>query len=56
MGVLVQRLRFLGIFRNKAAAWDEKDKGENQSAYDVILNRSALIGPNKNAFGYSPDY
>jgi hypothetical protein len=54
-GILRLRSRFIDFLRDKAAPRDEKYKGEDESAYDVVLDRPAPIRPYKNASCYLPD-
>jgi hypothetical protein len=48
-------MQFLCSLGNKTAARNKKDKGQDQSAYNVVLNSAALIGPNENASDYLPE-
>ena len=44
-----------GLRLKKTAARCEKDKCQNESAYDVVLKRSAFVGPDKDIVDRPPD-
>ena len=52
LGFLVSGLGLFRFFLDKTTGRDKKDESEDQSANNVILNRSAPIGPNEYVSGY----
>ena len=55
LNILIGILRFFNWGGNKTTARDKKNEGQDQDAYDVILNRTPSIRPHENASSYLPD-
>jgi hypothetical protein len=55
MGGLMRGAGMIVLLRDKTAGRDEKDKGKDQCADDVILKSAAFVGPYENIPNYPPD-